>query len=113
MARRVQAKGAGDRLGRGMPGRRQSSGSVDGEPGDAVVAAVADIEVSPRRCQMDLRAGVPSGEPARQARDRLHGGEGAGRSVQTIAGDGAALLIGEIDDILARMEAIVARTLAF
>jgi hypothetical protein len=88
-------------------------GGVDGEPGDAVVAAIGQIEELPRRRQVDLGAGVPCGEPGGQARDGLHGREGTGRTVEPIARDAAALLVGEVDEIQGRMKTVVARTGAF
>ena len=83
-----------------MAERRQTAGGgIDGEPGDAVVAAVADIEEAPRRRQMDLRAGIPLRVPGGQGADRLHGREGARRTVEAIGGDAAALLVGEVDEV--------------
>ena len=71
---RVKAERARDRFGRGMPERFQMPGRrVDGEPGDAVMAAVADIQELRRRGQMDLRAGIAAGKPVRQGTDPLHG----------------------------------------
>src|SRR6202008_961583 len=94
LALRVQTEGAGDRFGGHLPDRSQTPGGVVyGETRDAVVSAVADIEELSRRREMNLGAGVPRGKPVGQGRDRLHGGEVAGRAVQAIAGDAAALLV--------------------
>src|SRR5215472_15835705 len=62
---------------------------------------------------MDLGASVPCGVPVGQARDRLYGGEGTRRPVQSISGDTAALLIGKVGDVLGGMKAIVTGTEAF
>src|SRR3954452_3461198 len=96
-----------------MPEGCQMPGAVDSEPGDAVVAAIGHIEELPRRRQVNLGAGVPCGEPRGQARDGLHGREGAGCTVETIARHAAALLVGEVDEIPGGMKAVVARTEAF
>src|SRR6516164_958626 len=62
---------------------------------------------------MNLGAGISRAVPVRQGRDRLYSGEGAFCGVNTIAGNTAALLVGEIDEILGGMKAIVAGTQAF
>jgi hypothetical protein len=64
-------------------------GGVDGEPRQAVVAAVAHIQELPRRREVNLGAGVPGGEPLRQGGERLARGEGTRRRVQTISRDTA------------------------
>src|ERR1700704_362822 len=110
MARRIESKGAGDCLGRYPPGWRQAPGrGIYGKPGDAVVSAVADIEEFPRSGEMDLRAGVGFAVPVGQRRDGLRGREGAGRRVEPVGRDAAALLVGEIDEIPGGMKTIVAR----
>src|SRR5439155_633327 len=88
--------------------RRQAPGRwVDGEPGDAVVAAVADIEEPARRRQMDLRTGVAHGHTLGQRADRSHDGEGAGGAIDAVGRHAASLLVGEIGEIERGMEAIV------
>src|SRR6516225_1064306 len=62
---------------------------------------------------MNLRAGIPCSVSLGQGRNRLHGGESACRRVQTIAGDTGALFVGEVDDVLSGMKAIVAGAEAF
>jgi hypothetical protein len=77
-----------------LPDRSQTPGGVvDGETRDAVVSAVAHIDELSGRRRMNLGAGVPRGEPVGQGRDRMDGGEVAGRTIQAIAGDAAALLV--------------------
>ena len=109
LARRVQTKGTRDRFGRHVPqGRQLPGGGVDGEPRQAVVAAVAHIQELPRRRKVNLGAGVPGGEPLGQGGERLDSGEGARRRVQTIGRDTAPLLVRKIDDWEGGMKAIVA-----
>jgi hypothetical protein len=115
-ARRVQTEVAGDRFGRYVPDRGQPPGGVNGKSRDAVVASIGHIQEFRRRdgrYEMNLGAGVTRGVPVRQGRDRLHSGEAARCGVQTIAGDTTALFVGEIDEILGGMKAIVAGTQAF
>jgi hypothetical protein len=70
IARRVETEGTGDRFGRDVPDARQMPGDgVDGEPRDAVVAAVGHIQELPRSREVNLGAGVPGGVPVRQGRD--------------------------------------------
>src|SRR5207237_8862375 len=82
---RVETESAGNRFGRYVSDRRQmTGGGVDGEPGDAVMAAIADVEEFPRGCQVDLGAGIPCGVPVGQGTDGLHDRERARRSVEAI-----------------------------
>jgi hypothetical protein len=109
MARGVDSERCRDGFGRYMPDRRQlPTIGTDGEPGDAVVPPVADIEELSRRREVDLRTRVAHGLPGGQRCDRLHRRESACRPVQAIAGYAAALLVREVDEIEARMETIVA-----
>ena len=106
---RVQTKGAGDCFGRHVPqGRQPSGGGVDGEPRQAVVAAVAHIQELPRRREVNLGARVPGGVSVGQGRERVESGEGARRRVQTIGRHTAPVLVRKIDDRKGGMKAIVA-----
>ena len=108
--RRIQTERGGHRLGRHMPGGRQAPGRrVDGEPGDAVVATVADIEEPARWRQIDLRTGIAYGHTFGQRGDRFHGGESAGSAIDAVGRHAAPLLVGEIGEIERGMEAIVPR----
>jgi len=86
-----------------------TGGGVHGESGDAVMAAIADVKEFPRGRQVDLGAGIPCGVPVGQGAGRLHARERTRRTVEAIEADAAALLIGEIDEVPSRMEAVVAR----
>jgi hypothetical protein len=58
----IEPKCAGDGFGRHMTGRCQMpSSGIDRESRDAVVAAIPDIEETPRWGQVDLRTGVTGG----------------------------------------------------
>src|SRR5216684_5736372 len=83
------------------------------QSGDTVVASVRDVQESPRRCEVNLGAGVTFGVPRGQRRDRLYSGEGARCSVQAIARNTAALLVRKVDEILSGMKTKVARTNGF
>ncbi len=60
-ALRVQAKGAGYSFSRHLPNGRQPPVSVNGEPRDAIVSTVRNIQELPRSGHLNLGAGVPSG----------------------------------------------------
>jgi hypothetical protein len=85
---------------------------IDGEGRDtaAVNRAVADIEQPPRGRQVNLRAGGTLTMAGGQSRGRLHGREGAVCAVEPVCGDGAALLVREVDDVETRVMDIVARS---
>ena len=86
-----------------MPG-----GGVYSEPRNAVMPTVGHVEEFPRSREVYLGAGVPRGVPVGQGRDRLYRRQGAGRIVQMIGSDAAALLVGKIDEIQGGMKTIVA-----
>ena len=110
MALRVEAEGAGDRFSRHVPnGRQPPGGAVDGEARDAVVAAVRSVQELPRGRDLNLGAGVPVGVPCWQGSDRLKRRQRSRRSVETVAGDTAALLVGKVEDVVGGMKAKVAR----
>src|SRR5829696_8364189 len=110
MPGRVEAERARDRFGRRVSGRLElAGGGVDGETGDAVVPAVADIEEFRRRGQVYLRAGVAFRIAVGQAPHALHEGERPGSGVQAIDADTTALLLGKIDKVETGVEAVVPR----
>ena len=97
-----------------MPNSRQPPvGGVYGEARNAVVASVRNIQEFPRRGDLDLGAGVSSGVAVGQGCYRLKSRQGSRRSVQTITGYTAALLVRKVDDVLGWMKAVVAGAKAF
>ena len=99
MAVGVQTKGTRDRFGATCPRAVNCPVAAStANPAMLLWPRLAHIQESPRRREVNLGAGVPRGEPVGQGRERLHRGEGAGRRVQTIGRDTAALLVGEIDE---------------
>src|SRR5262245_7955193 len=82
---------------------------VDGEPRDAVVAAVTDVEEPARWRQIDLRAGIAHRHTSGQRWDRLHDGERAGGAIDLVGRHAASLLVGEIGEVEGGMETEVPR----
>src|SRR5262249_10191443 len=106
----VEPESAGHRLGGNPPGLAQLSGRpVDCKPGDAVMAAIADIEKPAGWCPAELRAGMAHSLTGRQRRDLLRRRQGAGSAVEPVGGYAASLLVGEIDAVERRVENIVPR----
>src|SRR6202011_2759349 len=68
--------------------RERALGRIDGEHADAVVAAVADVEVAAGAIDRDLGAGAVAGELSRRRRDRLQRRERAAAAVLAIGGEG-------------------------
>jgi hypothetical protein len=58
---RVQAEGAGDRLGRDLANDRQPPIGGHRKAGNAIVPPIGHVEKMPRRGELNLRARVPLG----------------------------------------------------
>ena len=82
--------------------------AVDGEAGQAVVAAVGDPDELAARMHLHLGRGVLALEVGRQGRQRLHRLQ-PGCRVEAVGGDAAALLVGSEGEVLRRMEGQVPR----
>src|SRR2546428_9734835 len=109
MTLRVQAEGAGPIFGCYVPdGRQPTGGGVDCEARDAVVASVGSVQEFPGGRNLNLGAGVAFLVTGGQGGDGLEGAQGAVGGVDVVPGDARALLVGEIEQVLAGMEAEVA-----
>src|SRR5262249_17879557 len=107
---RIETKGGGDRLGRSVPGRRQASRrAIDREAGDAVVAAVADVEEPTGRREVDLRTGIAHGDSIWQRSSRLHGGQRPRGAIDAVGRDATPLLVREVCAVERGMKAEVTR----
>src|SRR4030095_4434455 len=80
---------------------------------DAVVATVRCVQESPRGRDLNLGTGVPFRVTCWQGGDRLQSRQRSRSSVEAIAGDTAALLVGKVEDVLGGMKAKVARPQVF
>src|SRR6516165_10466066 len=65
MARRVEVKCARDRFRRHMADRSQLPSGVSCKARNAVVTSIAYIQEAPRRCEVNLGAGIARSEAAR------------------------------------------------
>src|SRR5215471_9411015 len=104
-----EARGAAEgRLPAGYPQRPLLR--IDGEDGDAVVAAVGGVDETPVRPDRDLGRGAVAGEFACQRRHDLERREGAAFGVEAVGRDRAVEFVEHPHDWKFRMECEVART---
>src|SRR5207253_10543066 len=71
-------------------------------------ASVGSVQELPARSHLKLGAGVAVLVTGGQGGDGLEGAQGASGGVEVVPGDARALLVGEIEHVLAGMEAEVA-----
>lgn len=84
---------------------------VDGEGGETVVAAVGDVDESPRWMDFDIGGGLLLARIAFGWQRRLGFGfrEGASARIEMIRGDAAALFVTTVSDVAVWVEPKVAR----
>src|SRR5437016_8865171 len=93
-----------------MPGRREAPRRrVDGEPGDAVVPAVAHVEEPCRWREIDLRTGIAHGHTRGQGGSRFDDGERARGAIDAVGRHAASLLVREVHEVERGMETVVPR----
>jgi len=109
-ARGIDFERAGDFLGRELPDRCQfATRRIHGEGGDAVMTAVRRIEKPAAWSHPDLGTFALARPPVGQGRNGLETRQRAFFRIERVGADAASLLVREIDDVLGRMETVVAR----